>query len=1053
MKARLVSWAVMCASVMLCAAQQKAWQGIHKPKVSELERTYAAPSNDYANHVILGLQGNINHQVICSNLDSIKAHGFTNVIIEPGYRMPYEYLSKGYFSMMVDIMKQVKARGMKMWIIDEGKYPSGFAGGLFSKLRPDLRMQALTLEGDSVAVAFKTGQTRCVNDPTGAKTTANSLMDYMNPEATGQFLRWTHEGYKKVMGKEMGRTVLGFRGDEPDYAPMPYTPGILDTFRTVKGYDPQPFLKSLFDNGGNLRQRLFRADYWDVWSKLFANNYFKLETEWCERNGMAHITHLNNDHRMERCVKCSGSLFRCLRQVSIPGVDAIWNQVWPDTINDYPKFASSVAHMWGKPRVFSESFAAYFNTPNLSQGKYVLDYQYARGINFFEFMFWSADANGHSWLAQPGMKQLNTYANRTSYLLSQGVPGARVAMYYPQSSLWMRNDQIAVRNRRISHLLLRRHYDFDYVDDDALQEGITVGNGWMENQSGQRYNTLIIPSCDILPEATWRIIKSFKQRGGKVLMWGTMPYLLARSSYMDSQPFPLDSLDSAWETQDEFTQTVAAAMPRQEIAFVNDQAPELNTAPRRGDEPKHEPYDQTQELSYHHRTLPTGEIYFIFNEGNRRQKFFAGLDNVGTVKRYDGYTGKTAAVETTVRDNRTWVHLEMQPWESVTLVLEKGTKTYTTSDFNGIKANGTDVDTRALQAAIDTIQAQGGGTLRLTKGRYLTGALFFPQGVNLHLDKEATIVSTDNEADFPVIDTRFEGIEQPWRCALLNFTDSKGVLISGEGTVDGKGVEWKKHNFYPSGRPRLICLTRCDGSRITGINLRDQASWGLHILYTDQLEADHLNIVAEHTIPSSDGIDIDSSTRIHVHDCYIEDNDDCISLKSGKDDDGRRVNLPTTDVLVENCRFSYGHSGVDFGSEVTGGISNVLVRNCYMGPGNSGVVRIKSQPSRGGYVRDIHFKDITVDHVETLLDVNMAWRMVPPLAPPAPEPTQLDGIVLENIHGTCQRAGRIKGTQTNPIRGVKFVGCQVNTGEALEVTYADDVDMSGINWVMSAKKQ
>jgi hypothetical protein len=1037
----------LCMSLTLCVAQQKAWQTLHYPSVKDLERTFAAPSNDYANHVIWGLQGNVTHDVICRNLDSIRSHGFRNVIIEPGYRMPSKYLSEGYFSMVADIMAEVKARGMKMWIIDEGKYPSGFAGGLFSQLRPDLRMQALTLEGDSVKVAFQTGQTRCVNDSTGAKTTLNSLMDYMNPEATKQFLSWTHEGYKKVLGKEMGRTVLGFRGDEPDYAPLAYTPGLLDTFRVAKGYDPKPYLKSLFGNGGSLEERLFRADYWDVWSKLFANNYFKLETEWCERNGMAHITHLNNDHRMERCVRCSGSLFRCLRQVSIPGVDAIWNQVWPDTINDFPKFASSVAHAWGKPRVFSESFAAYFNTPNLQQAKYVLDYQYARGINFFEFMFWSADTNGEGWwLSQPGMKELNDYANRTSYLLSQGKPGARVAMYYPQSSLWMRDDQIAVRNRKISHLLLRQHYDFDYVDDDALQEGMTMGNGWMENKSGQQYNTLIIPSCDILPEATWNVIKAFKGRGGKVLVWGSQPYLLAKSSYKDSQPFPMDSLGGAWESQDLFTSTVVAAMPRQEISFVNDQKPELNTAPRRGDEPKHEPYDQTQELGYHHRTLPAGEIYFIFNEGNRQQKFYAGLDNVGTVKVYDGYTGNTTALETTVRDNRTWVHLEMKPWESVMLVLEKGTKTYTTANFSGIKGNGTDVDTRALQAAIDTIQAMGGGTLRLTKGRYLTGALFFPQGVNLHLDKGATIVSTENEPDFPVIDTRFEGIEQPWRSALLNFTDNKGVVISGNGTVDGKGVAWKTHNFYPAGRPRLICLTRCDGAHVTGINLRDQASWGLHILYSDSVEIDNLNIVAEHTIPSSDGIDIDSSTRIHVHDCYIEDNDDCISLKAGKDDDGRRVNKPTTDVLVERCRFGYGHSGVDFGSEVTGGISNVLVRNCYMGRGNSGVVRIKSQPSRGGYVRNIHFKDITVDGVGTLLDINMEWRMVPPIAPPAPEPTRLDGIVLENIYGSCLHAGRIKGTENNPVRGIKFIGCKVKTGEPLELMFAEEVDFSGMTW-------
>lgn len=1045
MKRNIITLA-LAAATLAGYAQTKAWQGIHKPTTQQLRTQFAAPTNDYANHVIWGLQGNVTHDVICRNLDSIRAHGFRNVIVEPGYHMPNDYLSEGYFLMVKDIVKEVKARKMNMWIIDEGKYPSGFAGGLFSQKRPDLRMQALVAKGDTVVADFRTGQTRCVNDPTGAKTTANSLMDYMNPKATDQFLEWTHEGYRRHFGKELGTTVLGFRGDEPDYSHVPYTPTILDTFRQQKGYDPKPWLKSLLADGGSMNERLFRADYWDVWSKLFADNYFKRETQWCESHGMAHITHLNNDHRMERCVRCCGSLFRCLRQVSIPGVDAIWNQVWPDTINDFPKFASSVAHAWGKPRVFSESFAAYFNTPTVPEAKYVLDYQYARGINFFEFMFWMAGNGRPGWLAQPGMKELNAYANRISYLLSQGVPGARVAVYYPQASLWMRDDLIAARNRTISHLLVRKHHDFDYLDDDAIQQALTMGNGWMENLSGQKYQTIVIPSCDIMPEKTWQILKRFRERGGKVVFWGSMPYLLAQSSYKDSKPFPVTDTDMPWESQDVYSSTIASAMPRQEVAFSNDQEPELNTAPRRGDEPRHLPYDQTQDISYHHRTLPDGDIYFLFNEGRRQQRFFAGLDNIGSVALYDAYTGKTTPVEAEVKDGRTWVHLEMKPWESVALVLTKGNTVYASSNFEGIKADAATPCTQALQAAIDSIQQRGGGTLRLTRGTYRSGALFFPRGVNLHLDKGATLVSTENEADFPVIATRFEGIEQPWRCALLNFTDNPGATLSGEGTVDGKGVAWKSHNFYPNGRPRLVCFTRCDGARISGVRLRDQASWCLHILYSDSVDISGIDIRAEHTIPSSDGIDIDSSTRIHIHNCYIEDNDDCISLKSGKDSDGRRVSKPTAHVTVDNCRFGYGHSGVDIGSEVTGGIEDVTVSNCRMLKGNEGVVRIKSQPSRGGYVRNVHFKDIKVENVGTLLDINMAWRMRPPLAPDAPEPTRLENITLERITGSCISAGRMKGTKRNPITGITFKNCRVKAQKPLDQAHVEDCDFSGMKW-------
>ena len=186
---------------------------------------------------------------------------------------------------------------MKVWIIDEGKYPSGFAGGKFSQERPDLRMQALVI-GDTIqikrgevmtnhkiapeiisAVAvstsgapnrtieinngkisfnaglddwkillvksdFRTAVTRAVNNPNGGKDATNSLCDYLNPVAVQQFIDWTHKQYKKYLGKELGTTVLGFRGDEPDYAHLPWTPSIVQTFKDTKGYDPTPYLAS-----------------------------------------------------------------------------------------------------------------------------------------------------------------------------------------------------------------------------------------------------------------------------------------------------------------------------------------------------------------------------------------------------------------------------------------------------------------------------------------------------------------------------------------------------------------------------------------------------------------------------------------------------------------------------------------------------------------------------------------------------------------------------------------------------------------------------------------
>lgn len=480
---------------ILAENEIKSWQGIHETPLSCLEQQFAEPPVEFANHVIWGWEGKMDKKTICNDLDSIKKKGFRAVIFEAGYKLPFKYLSEEWFKAIRTGVLEAKKRGMKVWIIDEGKYPSGFAGGKFSQERPDLRMQALVI-GDTIqikrgevmtnhkiapeiisAVAvstsgapnrtvainngeisfnaglddwkvllvksdFRTAVTRAVNNPNGGKDATNSLCDYLNPIAVQQFIDWTHEQYKKYLGKELGTTVLGFRGDEPDYAHLPWTPSIVQTFKETKGYDPTPYLASFFTASPTIQEQRVKADYWDVWSSLFATHFFKLQADWCAANGVAHITHLNKEHEMPACVKAEGDYFRNLSKVQIPGVDAIWNQIWPGTLNDFPKLASSVAHVYGKPRAFSESFAAYHISPTIPQAKFVVDHQIARGINFFEFMFWLAGSKHRNWMSDPGMKGLNEYTNRTTYLMSQGKPGARIAMYYPTSTMWLGNNEV-----------------------------------------------------------------------------------------------------------------------------------------------------------------------------------------------------------------------------------------------------------------------------------------------------------------------------------------------------------------------------------------------------------------------------------------------------------------------------------------------------------------------------------------------------------------------------------------------------------------------------------
>ncbi len=1068
MKKLLVILSLLLTVGSLQADKYKSWQRIHDTPLSELKQSFYKIPADFASHVIWGWEGNMDRKTVCADLDTIQKKGFRNVIIEAGYKLPFKYLSDGWFKAVKTAVQEARKRNMKVWIIDEGKYPSGFAGGKFSQERPDLRMQALVQCGkisvkkgeslndekvpdnafSAVAVShsgeanqtvdikdgkfsfsaglddwdilfmksdFRTSQTRCVNNPTGGKDENNSLCDYLNPAAVKQFIDWTHEQYKKYLGKDFGSTLLGFRGDEPDFGRLPWTPSIIEAFKAEKNYDPTPWLASFLTPTLTWEEQRVKADYWDVWSRLFAKNFFQQQADWCEANGVGHITHLNHDDEMPGCIRSEGDFFRDLSKVQVPGIDAIWNQIWPGKENDYPKQPSSVAHIYGKPRAFSESFAAYFTTPSIPEAKFVVDYQMVRGINFFEFMFWPSKSTQKTWMSDPGMKELNDYTNRTSYLLAQGKPGARIAVYYPIATLWQGNNQAYKDVVAISHQLMMHQRDFDYINEDAFNEAITLGSGYMENKSGQRYYTLIIPSTDVLTSAAWKTINEFRSRGGKVLFWGRKPANLVEKTY--TNPLPINDMKTAaFEPLTDWTSQVEKILPQPELKIVS---------------------DKNDSIRYIHRILPDGDLYFLFNESRKPANITVDFDRTGIVQEWNAIEGISKPLKATTQNSMTRLSLELEGWGTKMISIEQTDKLYNVKDF-GVRGDGSK-ETEKLQNAIDTAAKQGGGTLVLPEGNYTSGALFFPRGVNLRIEKNAVLISSTDSADFPVIPTRFEGVERLWHSAFLNFTDNENVQVSGEGTVDGKGLVWKTAPFGKNGRPRLICFTNCTNGRISGLKLRNQASWCLHILYTRGFTVDGVDIKAEDYIPSSDGIDIDSSSDIHVTGVRIAAYDDCISIKSGRDADGRRVARPSENILIEKSRFDFGHGGVAMGSEISGCIRNVTVRSCTMDNENWNPVRFKSQPGRGGIVENITFEDITIEKAVNVFDVEMEWRMVPPLAPAYYPLTQLRNIHFKNILAKSEKAGIFHGFKEAPFGKdvFTFENCRIEAKKGLDIKNAE----------------
>lgn len=416
-------------------------------------------------------------------------------------------------------------------------------------------------------------------------------------------------------------------------------------------------------------------------------------------------------------------------------------------------------------------------------------------------------------------------------------------------------------------------------------------------------------------------------------------------------------------------------------------------------------------------------------------------------------------------------------------------KSYVITDFGAI-GDGQTMNTEAIQSAIDKCASDGGGVVVIPEGTFLSGAIFVKQGVNLHVAADGILKGTTHMADYKLVQTRWEGEERIWVSALVNVFNTTGFRLTGPGEINGSGDVWHgrgpfrrggdteeplptaigpAHDGPPSlgpkgglspapdspayelkvvelpayAKPRLIAIQNCKDVVVENLTIRNQSSWGLFVLYSEDVEFRDLIIRAVRYIPSSDGIDIDSCHDVHVTNVDIDVNDDCIAIKSGKDEDGRRVGRPVDGVLIEKCRFRYGHGGVSMGSEMSGGIRNVEIRDCVMDSDNWAPIRFKSQPSRGGVVENITYRDIELKDTRKAFEFNMAWRMVNPKPPADPLPV-VRNVKIINVSGTTDLVGDMNGLPDSPIRNITFENCHIKAQRGFTISNAVNVDLSGL---------
>jgi alpha-L-rhamnosidase len=734
----------VCAAVILLACAvapaQQPWQRLQNLTAAQVGERWRDPPPEYGPEPYYGLNGPVNLPQVERDLDTLHRLGFQAVTVQAGFNMPFVYLSPEYFAFFKKLVEAVKQRNMRVWIVDDAGYPSGFAGGKFTTEKPALRMQALEVveripvEGgtvlhrnllpDIVSAAaidengaafplqlhgrildwkapagkwmvllvdheYRTSPTRSDTNTKRVKDTEQSLEDYLDPLATRQYLKFTHEQYKHYVGDEFGKTIMGFRGDEPDYsiAGLPWTLKFFARFREIKGYDVQPYA-ALFtqtparrDSGVAIRltpeQLRIKGDYYDVFSQMFAAGFFRPQGDWCAANHLEYQVHLNHEEMEMELTHSEGSFFRDMRAVEVPGIDAIWHQIWTDTVSDYPRLASSAAHVDGRPRAFTESFAAYRPAPDVAMARYILNEQFVRGVNLVEMMYFPATSAGPrpppGFMGQPGFPDLAKYVQRMSYLMAMGRPDATVALYLPSSSMWMGSEVSDEQFVSAERMLSEHQIDFDIVNEDALASGLKALPGAFETQSHNRYRTVILPAPLVISSAMVTRLRTFAQGGGKVVFIGSAPRWIAGRTFryaretaprdfawarivdatLPATPTPPAEPPAAQPAPEDVPQSLLAAVSAAVIVpTVKIDKPDTS-------------------LRVMKRTLADADLYLFFNESAHESRHAVTLMSQRRFAEiWDAEKGTVTREDATLAGGHPAVQIDLGPYEARVVVVQ-----------------------------------------------------------------------------------------------------------------------------------------------------------------------------------------------------------------------------------------------------------------------------------------------------------------------------------------------------------------------------------------------
>lgn len=363
----------------------------------------------------------------------------------------------------------------------------------------------------------------------------------------------------------------------------------------------------------------------------------------------------------------------------------------------------------------------------------------------------------------------------------------------------------------------------------------------------------------------------------------------------------------------------------------------------------------------------------------------------------------------------------------------------------GAKADGKTKDTTAIQKAIDACAKQGGGTVVLSSGTYLSAPIVLKSNVTLHLDKGAILLGSPDHGDYPAK----KEFRAPGMQSLVSATNAENVAITGEGVIDGNGETWwlEARRVKDSGilgsehtRPRLVVFDHCKHVRVEGVTIQNSPMWQLVPYYSDDVMIRNIRVLAPQHSPNTDAVDPFSSSHVVIDHLYADVGDDDIAIKSGMIN-SPGPDSPSSDITITDCTFLHGH-GLSIGSELAGGANNIHAERVTFDGTDNGI-RIKSNRDRGNDVGNMVFRNITMKNVKNALIISEYYPKVLPPAGEAARPLgrltpHFHNITLENVTATDSvNDGAIVGLPESPVKNLVLNNVHISGKKGMVIGYAN----------------